>query len=115
VNLVKSLLPLITHETNVSVLDKRTKNANEWIASPILATSHANLAPASIFTAEFDVLRSEGEVYHEKLKEAGTPSTYKMFPGVAHPFGHWEGVLDRAKEYVKDTINVLRQAHSTPS
>jgi acetyl esterase/lipase len=97
------------------VLEKRTRNANEWIASPILASSHANLAPASIFTAEFDVLRSEGEAYNSKLKEAGTPSTYKMFPGVAHPFAHWEGVLDKSKEYVRDTLSVIRQAHSTPS
>lgn len=97
-----------------TVLETRTKNANEWIASPITASSHANLAPAAVFTAEFDVLRSEGEAYHATLKEAGTPSTYKMYAGVAHPFAHWEGVLDKAKEYVKDTISVLRKAHSTP-
>jgi len=61
------------------------------------------------------VLRSEGEAYHEKLKGAGTSSTYKMYAGVAHPFAHWEGVLDKAKEYVRDTISTLRHAHSTPS
>ena len=91
------------------------KNANEWIASPIIASSHSNLAPASVLTAEFDVLRSEGEAYHEKLKKSGTLSTYKMYAGVAHPFAHWEGVLDKAKEYVEDTISMLRQAYSTPS
>jgi len=94
---------------------KRAKYANEWIASPILASSHANLAPASIHTAEFDVLRSEGEAYNDTLKKAGTPSEIKMYKGVAHPYAHWDGVLDKAKEYVQDTVSVLRKAHSVPS
>jgi acetyl esterase/lipase len=83
-----------------------------WIASPILAPSHANLAPASIHCAEFDVLRSEGQAYNEKLNSAGTPSTIKIYKGVAHPFGHWDGELDKGKEYVADTFDVLRKAHA---
>jgi len=61
------------------------------------------------------VLRSEGEAYHNTLKAAGTPSEIKMYAGVAHPFAHWDGVLDKAKEYVQGTINVLRKAHSVTS
>ncbi|KAE9966360.1 hypothetical protein BLS_007053 [Venturia inaequalis] len=93
--------------------DQRMKSADEWTASPIIASSHANLAPATIFTAEFDVLLSEGEAYHAKLQEAGTPSTYKMYAGVAHPFGHWDAILNKAKEYVKDTIAVIKEAHES--
>jgi len=91
--------------------EKRAKSANEWIASPILAPSHAHLAPACILCAEFDVLCSEGVAYNEKLNRAGTHSTIKVYKGVAHPFGHWDAVLDKAKEYVQDTIRVLRTAH----
>jgi len=83
-----------------------------WIASPILAESHADLAPASIHCAEFDVLRSEAEVYHEKLLKAGTKSSIKIYEGVAHPFGHWDGELERGKEYVNDTLVVLRAVHT---
>ena len=83
-----------------------------WIASPILAESHANLAPASIHCAEFDVLRSEGEAYHKKLQESGTSSTIKVYNGVAHPFGHWDGELEKGKEYVRDTFEVLKSVHT---
>jgi acetyl esterase/lipase len=91
---------------------KRAESANTWIASPIVAPSHAGLAPASIHCAEFDVLRSEGEAYNELLTRAGTPSTIKIYKGVAHPFGHWDGELEKAKEYVADTFKALRTVHA---
>ena len=96
------LIALITVE--------RRKNAE--IASPILAESHADLAPASIHCAEIDVLRSEGEAYHKKLVESGTPSTIKVYQGVAHPWGKWDGELEKGKEYVKDTVEVLKRVHA---
>lgn len=83
-----------------------------WIASPILADSHAELAPASIHCAEFDVLRSEAEAYHEKLQKSGTESRIKIYKGVAHPFGHWDGELETGKEYVRDTFEALRSVHA---
>ena len=82
-----------------------------WIASHIIAPSHANLAPASIHCAEFDVLHSEGVAYNDVLNRAGTPSTVKVYEGVCHPWGHWDGQLDKAKEYVDDTIDVLKKAY----
>jgi len=92
--------------------EERKRKTNMWIASPVVAESHANLARASIHCAEFDVLRSEAQVYHEKLLRAGTESAIKIYKGVAHPFGHWDGELEIAKEYVKDTLDALRAAHS---
>ena len=47
--------------------EARKKKANDFLASPILASSHSNLAPASIHLAEIDSLTSEGIAYHEKL------------------------------------------------
>ena len=69
-----------------------------WICSPILAPSHANLAPCSIRCAEFDVLRDEALAYNDLLNKSGTPSRIKVYKGVCHPFGHWEGELEKAKE-----------------
>ena len=83
-----------------------------WTASPIIAPSHANLAPASIHCAEFDVLRSEGVAYNDVLNKAGTYSTVKVYQGVCHPWGHWDGQLDKAKEYVNDTIDALKRAYT---
>jgi hypothetical protein len=42
---------------------------------------------------------------------AGTPSTLKVYNGVGHPFGHWDGELDAAKEFVNDTIDALKKAY----
>jgi acetyl esterase/lipase len=85
--------------------------AEDLLASPILAPSHANLAPASIHVAEIDTLTSEGIAYHKKLLSAGTPSALKVYKGVGHPFGHWDGELEAAKEFVRDTIDALKKAY----
>ncbi|TVY51993.1 AB hydrolase superfamily protein [Lachnellula cervina] len=90
---------------------RKTTTAN-FRASPILASSHANLAPASIYVAEVDTLTSEGIAYHEKLKSSGTPSTLKVYEGCGHPFGHWDGELEKAKEFTQDTISALKLAYS---
>ncbi|KAF4627519.1 hypothetical protein G7Y89_g10634 [Cudoniella acicularis] len=89
----------------------RRKIAQNFRASPILATSHANLAPAYLHVAGVDTLTSEGIAYHEVLQKAGTPSTLKVYEGCGHPFGHWDGQLEKAKEYVQDTISALKQAY----
>ncbi|KAI9729403.1 MAG: hypothetical protein M1834_006927 [Cirrosporium novae-zelandiae] len=93
--------------------EKRKEATDMWIASPILASSHANLAPASIHCAEFDCLCSEAVAYNEVLNKAGTPSTVKVYKGVCHPFAHWDGELDKAKEYVDDTTNALKKAYTS--
>ncbi|KAF7587078.1 Arylacetamide deacetylase-like 2 [Aspergillus hancockii] len=46
------------------------KSGEDWKISPMLTSNFSNLAPALVFTAEMDTLRSEGEAYAEKLKAA---------------------------------------------
>ncbi|PMD23436.1 alpha beta hydrolase fold-3 domain-containing protein [Hyaloscypha hepaticicola] len=93
-------------------MEARKKMTEDFRASPILAASHANLAPASIHVAGVDTLTSEGIAYHEVLTKAGTPSTLKVYEGCGHPFGHWDGELDKAKEYMQDTIAALKKAYT---
>jgi len=45
------------------------------------------------------------------LQKAGTPSTLKVYEGCGHPFGHWDGELDKGKEYMRDTIAALKKAY----
>lgn len=97
------------------IAEERTTKAKMWIASPILAESHANLAPASIHCAEFDVLRSEALIYNDVLNKAGTKGRVKVYQGVCHPWGHWDGELEKAKDYVRSTLADIKEAHSVDS
>lgn len=88
----------------------REEKARDFRASPLLAESHADLAPASIRAAEVDPLVSEARVYHEKLLAAGTRSEIKVYKGQGHTFPHWDGVNPGSKEFVDDCVNDLKEA-----
>lgn len=88
----------------------RAEKAEDFRASPLLAESHANLAPASIRAAEIDPLVSEARVYHEKLLASGTQSKIKVYKGQGHTFPHWDGENPASKEFVDDCVNDLKEA-----
>ncbi len=71
-------------------------------ASPLRATAEQlkGLPPATVITAQCDVLRDEAEAYAKKLQAAGVPVAMKRFEGVTHEFFGMGAVLDKAKEAV---------------
>ena len=55
-------------------------------ASPLHTEKLQELAPAVILTAEYDVLRDEGEAYAARLQEAHVPTDLQRYVGQMHGF-----------------------------
>ncbi|WP_049933640.1 alpha/beta hydrolase [Halarchaeum acidiphilum] len=52
--------------------------------SPLAASSHADLPPATVVTCGFDPLRDEGVAYADALDAAGTPVTHRHYDDLIH-------------------------------
>lgn len=85
--------------------------ARDPLASPLLATVDElrGMPPATLITAEYDVLRGEGEAYAEKLRQAGVAVHERMFAGCDHMFTHL-GPDDSAEEAWQLMEDGLREA-----
>ena len=75
---------------------RQDHHADDWRASPLLATSHADLPAALVMTAGFDPLRDEGLMYADALSQAGVPTQYVCFERQIHGFITMGGVIAEA-------------------
>ena len=81
--------------------------------SPLISLVTANLKglpSTTIIAAEYDPLRSEGELLADNLKKAGVATTYKQYKGVTHEFFGMAAVVPDAKDAESFAADELKKA-----
>ena len=87
--------------------DSERKNA---YLNPLLSASLDRLPPAHVLLAEYDVLRTEGELYAQRLKNSGIATKVMSYEGMLHGFFHFCGFFDRGEEAIADLCEAMKEA-----
>ncbi len=87
--------------------------AADELASPVRAANLADLPPTMIVTAEYDMLRDEGEEYGRRLAGAGVPTMVRRYSGVDHGFFAIGHSADR-EAALDECATALRAALGAP-
>jgi len=67
---------------------------------PVRMPTLRGLPPAFVVTAEYDVLRDEGERYAERLREDGVDVTFERAAGLHHGFIRLFGILEEPAQWI---------------
>jgi acetyl esterase len=86
----------------------RAEDRDHAWASPLRAESLANLPPAVIVVAGYDLLRSEVVAYADRLAREGVTVRRLDFDDMQHGFFTLPGLLDRAAEAIDRAGRELR-------
>ena len=89
-------------------LNSASEADNPYV-SPLRAANLRGLPPALIITAEYDVLRDEGERYGQRLAEAGVPTKVTRYDGMHHGFFQMYGIVEKAKKALEEAATWLKE------
>jgi acetyl esterase len=81
--------------------------AKDFRAVPLMAGSLAGLPRAFVVTAEYDVLRDEGQAYARRLEEDGVEVTHVFVEGMNHGFAASPNefpFLTQAKDVLRQVV-----------
>ncbi len=77
-------------------------------ASPLRARSLAGLPPTWVTTAEYDVLRDEGEAFAQRAQAEGVDVQLRRADGMNHGFMKYAGVIDEVTQSMVQAGDWLR-------
>ncbi|WP_019633372.1 alpha/beta hydrolase [Actinomadura atramentaria] len=83
------------------------------LLAPLRAPDLSGVAPATVVTAEYDILRDEGDAYARRLAAAGVPVAHRCFPGVVHSFFLLPELFDTGAAAREWAVGRLRAAFGT--
>ena len=83
-------------------------------ASPSKAKTLRGLPETVLITAQFDVLRDEGEAYAKKLENAGVTVSHRRYDGVVHGFVHFAGAFEKGKQATSHVAQELKRIFASP-
>jgi acetyl esterase len=83
-------------------------------ASVLRARDLRGVAPALVVTAEYDVLRDEGEAYARRLRDEGVHVTLTRYDGQIHGFLRMPAAIERANEAIDEVAESVRTALAVP-
>jgi len=93
-------------------LEQYTPNPKDRLdprVSPLRREDLHGLPPALVVTAEFDVLRDEGEAYARRMQEAGVKVKLMRCNGMVHGFLSLIGLIRRATLYFEQVAGEVRK------
>lgn len=100
-------------EKFISLYTPNLEDRKSGYASPLLSKNFERLPNTLIITAEFDPLRSEGEAYGNKLKEAGVNVISTRYKGVTHGFISMDNITTKADEAINQISLYLKKQFNT--
>jgi len=92
---------------------RRASDGTNPYVSPLRAPNLRGLPSATVILAQIDPLRSEGEAYAGRLREAGVSVKSTIYEGVTHEFFTMSAVIDKAKQAVAEAAAGLKSAFGT--
>jgi acetyl esterase len=101
--------PTMGEATNAYLADPA--DARHPLASPLLAPDLRGLPAAHVMTAEYDVLRTEGERYAARLAAAGVPVSHQRYAGALHGTAMLTRAWEPARAWQADAARALARAH----